>query len=120
MLVLDPQALPMPPAVNIVRAHLLDRCADERSLILVDLLLVPDEFATDLLKRRVELEIGGQHRQVCSAEDLILLKLLAGRSKDLEDIRGIRRIQGDAIDVPYIEIWVDRLRCRENWRLVSS
>ena len=31
-------------------------------------------------------------------EDLVVTKILAGRPKDVEDVRGILRVRGDAID----------------------
>lgn len=38
----------------------------------------------------------------CSAEDLIVLKAFANRSKDWLDVEGIVIRQGDCLDVPYI------------------
>ena len=61
--------------------------------------------------------VAGRERWVCSSEDLIVLKLVSGRVKDLEDVRGIRRIQEGANDGEYVEEWARRLNCLENWRI---
>lgn len=118
--VLEPQTLPMPPEINIVRAHLLDKSAHNPAIILVDLLVLSEAIAASLLKRRVSMTVAGIPRWVCSPEDLILLKLLSGRVKDLEDVRGIRRIQGTAIDEAYLQDWVPRLHCEATWRQIIS
>jgi predicted nucleotidyltransferase len=41
---------------------------------------------------------AGQVVPVLSPTDLVVTKLLAGRAKDLDDIRGVLRRQGDAFD----------------------
>ncbi len=89
---LEPQLLPMPPEINIIRAHLLDKQAKDPTIILVDLLLLSAEFAASLRARRVAMAVAGKIRWVSSPEDLIVLKLLSGRVKDIEDARGICRI----------------------------
>jgi hypothetical protein len=113
---MEPQTLPMPPEINIVRAHLLDNQAQPPAIILVDLLLLSDGFAASLQERRVQVPIGGAPRWVCSVEDLILLKLLSGRPKDLEDVRGVRRIQQGSIDETYLQTWASHLKCADAWR----
>jgi hypothetical protein len=116
--IMEPQSLPMPPEINIVRAHLLDKSAQPPAIILVDLLLVSEQFAVSLRSRRVEVSIAAAPRWVCSAEDLIVLKLLSGRVKDLEDVRGIRRVQQESIDEAYVQTWAVRLHCEDIWRSV--
>jgi hypothetical protein len=47
--------------------------------------------------------------RVASPEDLIVLKLIADRPKDQEDLRGLARLP--SIDWSYVE------RCAEEWRV---
>jgi hypothetical protein len=54
-----------------------------------------EEFANDA----IEVSIEGMAVPFISAVDLIVTKILAGRPKDLEDVRGIILAQGDALDV---------------------
>ena len=117
---LDPQTLPMPPEMNIIRAHLLDKNSSEPAIILVDLLLLNSVFAASLQARRVAMNVAGRERWVCSCEDLIILKLISGRVKDLEDVRGILRVQHGTIDMAYVDNWSLRLNCQQNWHTVHG
>ena len=47
-------------------------------------------------------DIGGLVVPVIGPEELIVTKILAGRSKDLEDVQGIVRAQGDALNLERI------------------
>jgi hypothetical protein len=100
--------------------HLIDKQATEPAIILVDLLLLTSEFAASLQARRVVMTVAGRERWVCSAEDLIVLKLMSGRVKDLEDVHGIRRVQEGAINAKYVEEWAGRLNCQANWQIVCG
>jgi len=52
-------------------------------------------------------EVGpGQSVRVCSAEDLVIHKSVAGRPQDLRDIEGIIYRQGDRLDAGYIRSWL--------------
>jgi hypothetical protein len=44
-----------------------------------------------------------------SAEDLILLKLRAGRPTDFDDVIGIVERVGEALDLRYLSVWARRL-----------
>ena len=51
------------------------------------------------LQRAVQVEIApGLSVPVISAEDLVVTKVLAGRSKDLDDVRGVLAAQSDHLD----------------------
>jgi hypothetical protein len=54
-----------------------------------------EEFARDA----VEVTVEGTPVPFISPVDLIVTKILAGRPKDLEDVRGIVLAQGDGLDV---------------------
>lgn len=44
--------------------------------------------------------------RVCSAEDLIIPKCVAGRPKDVRDVEGVIARPGESLDVKYIRKWV--------------
>jgi hypothetical protein len=46
--------------------------------------------------------IEGTTVPVASAEDIIVMKLLAGRPKDVEDVVAIAAAQGERLDIAYI------------------
>ena len=44
--------------------------------------------------------------KICSAEDLIIYKAIAGRVQDVQDIEGVIVRQGNRLDTPYIRQWL--------------
>lgn len=85
-----------------IQAYVGDRAID------VDIFLAETEFQRHLLTRRQRHEAEGLDAWFVSPEDLILLKLLAGRPKDRLDIADIVFIQG-ALDEAYLRDWATRL-----------
>jgi predicted nucleotidyltransferase len=95
---------------------LFDGVADvvERSFILplrhrstgvkVDLALGLSGFEQQLIRRASPLDIAGQQISVAQAEDLIILKCLAGRPQDDQDLEGILMVHGNRLN------WDDCLR----------
>lgn len=56
----------------------------------------------DFLARAVRVDVGGVMVPVLTAEDLIVTKVLAGRPKDVEDIRGVLAERGERLDLARI------------------
>jgi hypothetical protein len=66
----------------------------------LDLVLGGPGLEEDFLRRAVPVEVApGLDVPMISAEDLLVTKMLAGRSKDLDDVRGILAAQGASLDV---------------------
>ncbi|MCX6552748.1 MAG: nucleotidyltransferase [Acidobacteria bacterium] len=65
----------------------------------VDVVLAGPGLEDEFLARAVVVDIDGMPIPVISAEDLIVTKILAGRSKDIDDIRGVLAERGDRVDV---------------------
>ncbi|HET7875892.1 MAG TPA: hypothetical protein VFN71_10235 [Methylomirabilota bacterium] len=62
------------------------------------------------MARAIEYDLGdGRRVRLCSAEDLIIHKALAGPPQDLLDIEGIVARQGGALDVAYLRRWLEEL-----------
>jgi len=73
----------------------------------LDLLLAETAFdETAIHRARIVGVSGGLSVRVCSAEDLLIYKLIATRPRDHEDARGIVRRQGDKLDDDYIIDWL--------------
>lgn len=69
-----------------------------------------DRFLLGVLSRAVPATIQrGLRVPVITPEDLIVMKTLAGRDKDVEDIAEIEHGMGDKLDYEYIRKAVDRL-----------
>src|SRR6185295_18246737 len=65
----------------------------------LDLVLAGPGLEEEFLARSVEFLESGVVIRVISPEDLLVTKILAGRSKDLEDVNGILREQGEHLDL---------------------
>ncbi|HEX7705229.1 MAG TPA: nucleotidyltransferase [Thermoanaerobaculia bacterium] len=52
-----------------------------------------------MLDRAISVQVEGTTVPVISPEDLIVTKVLAGRSKDIEDIRGVLLQRGASLDL---------------------
>lgn len=73
----------------------------------LDIMLADNLFDETAIGRAKVIEAQpGQRIRVCSAEDLILYKLLSVRTKDRADVEGIIRRQGNALDDRYVEQWL--------------
>jgi predicted nucleotidyltransferase len=73
----------------------------------VDIALGLPGYEDEVLRRAVEYSIApGSSLYICSAEDLIIHKAVAGRAQDIRDIEGIIYRQGDRLDGDYIRRWL--------------
>jgi predicted nucleotidyltransferase len=75
----------------------------------LDLLFANDRQSQSALARRQALQLLGVSLYVCSPEDLILLKLKAGRPHDFEDVLGIIKNPHLHVDLDYLWSWADQL-----------
>jgi hypothetical protein len=74
----------------------------------VDIFLVETPFQQSLIQRRRRAPADGIDMWVASAEDLILLKLVASRRRDLVDVADILFMQGQ-LDEKYMRRWATEL-----------
>ena len=66
----------------------------------LDVVLAGPGLEQQFIEAAVHMDIGGGVRvPFIRAEDLIVTKILAGRPKDLDDVRGILLEQGERLDV---------------------
>lgn len=75
----------------------------------VDIFLAETPFLKSVLERRELEKVEGRDVYVVTAEDLILLKLIAHRPRDLIDIADVRFTQGE-LDEAYLREWAISLR----------
>lgn len=74
----------------------------------IDLFLVQGEFLTSALNRRRTARFAGRDAWFLAAEDLILLKLIAGRRKDQLDVEEILKVTRE-LDLEHLRNWATRL-----------
>jgi hypothetical protein len=91
----------------------LDFARQTRMLLLtvedvdVDVALALRGYEDSLFERSRSYEVEpGRFLTICSSEDLVIHKALAGRPQDISDIQGVIDRQGDRLDVQYIRSWL--------------
>jgi hypothetical protein len=69
-----------------------------------------DPFQQERFRRRVAIAIPqiGQQVYLPTPEDVVVQKVRWGRPKDLEDAKDVVAVQGEALDMQYIETWCTR------------
>lgn len=77
-----------------------------------DLFVVNGEFLESAVARARRTTIGPSRVRVMAPEDIILLKLIASRRKDLADVEEIVALCRD-LDVSYLRGWAARLGVRD-------
>jgi hypothetical protein len=83
----------------------------------VDLVVRKDRpFSEVEFGRRRPVELFGQLVMMATAEDVLLAKLewaaTSGSDRQLDDARGMVRVQGDRLDLDHLRTWADRLGVR--------
>lgn len=74
----------------------------------VDISLGVPGYEDEIMHRAVAYELArGKSIRICSAEDLIIHKCVAGRGKDLTDIERVIQKRGGKLEVAYIRHWLN-------------
>ncbi len=89
--------------------------------VIVDFLLALPGYEGNIVERAIQMDLGGWSAWICSAEDLIIQKVVAGRGKDWPDVESLLIEQWDNLDHPYIEDWLDQFaRALEDPELLTK
>lgn len=84
-----------------------------------DLLIAGTEYQREAIERaRVE-SVGDRTLRILRIEDVIVHKLIAGRTQDLADIEAILAA-GSAIDAAYVERWAEFWDVLVEWNRARS
>lgn len=109
------------PLVRLITEHFPSRSADPvdfaaktRMVLItasngveVDISLALPGYEDQLFARAVDYEIEpGRTLRLCSAEDLIIHKCVAGRPQDISDVQSVVKRQGKKLDTAYIRRWL--------------
>jgi hypothetical protein len=68
----------------------------------LDIVLAGSGLEEEFLQRAISIDVSGSLVPVISPEDLIITKILAGRPKDIEDIRGVINERRSSLDAARI------------------
>lgn len=83
----------------------------------VDVFLAESEFQQSVLARRREHRVAGKRAWFVSPEDLVLLKLIASRTRDLADVEDIL-LANPELDNAYMQRWAGPLGVENQLRSV--
>ena len=91
----------------------------------VDFIIPPfEDFNLEEFERRQLIEVGDLHLSVVSPEDIVIAKLRwakTGQSeRQIEDAASVVRVQGENLNLSYIEKWVRRLGLDDEWVSVCA
>ncbi len=88
-----------------VRDRMVLPCGEPESGFRVDFIFSSTPFEQQAIEHARAIRIGGTDVHFASPEDLIIHKMVAGRPRDEEDVRGILLKTPD-IDFVYVEHWL--------------
>jgi len=89
--------------------------------VAVDVILASTDLEESAWRRRKRRRVFGRTVNMPSPEDLILLKVIPGRPRDLEDVKGIVASFGPELDRTYLRRWAQRLCDRaEDMRIMRQ
>jgi len=83
--------------------------SDQPSAIRVDLIFSFTPYEAQAIRRAISLRVLDTPVRFATAEDLIIHKLVAGRPRDLEDVRGVVTRQKH-LDETYLKHWLPTFR----------
>lgn len=82
---------------------------DDASGVRIDLILSWTPFEAQAIGRAEPVTVDGHTYRVATAEDLVVMKVLAGRPRDLEDVAGVL-VRHPDLDTGYVERWLRAFR----------
>lgn len=89
------------PEIFLTKTHVLPLMSPEGIKIDVIFGILP--FEQEAIQRAVEVTIDEYKVKYCSIEDLILLKIISNREKDISDVKEILKRQINRIDRSYLD-----------------
>jgi Domain of unknown function (DUF1814). len=79
------------------------------SRILLDVVFAGPGLEEEFLQRVIRVRIGRSMLPVISPEDLVITKILAGRPKDIDDVRGVLNERAEKLDLERIRGTLSRV-----------
>lgn len=80
-----------------------------------DIMLSEIEYQEWVIQRSQMVPMFNFQVPICSAEDLVILKLIANRRQDLLDIEKILERQAINLDKTYLKEWINYWNLKERW-----
>ena len=90
-----------PEFESIIRRSFILPLRHQDTGVPVDLAIGVSGLEQQVVSRATHVTIGDRQFAVATAEDLLVMKVLAGRPQDDQDIKGIVKVGGDSLDWDY-------------------
>ena len=91
-----------PEVSEVIESSFILPLIHDEAKVTVDLSLGLSGFEKQLIKRATDIELEGHSVPVTTSEDLILLKLCAGRQRDMDDISRLVYLRENDLDWEYL------------------
>lgn len=104
-LVRNIQLTPLVDPDTFTRQTMVLPCADPGTGIRVDLIFSSSPYEQQAMSRARTVKIGQAHVRFASVEDLVIHKLIAGRARDLEDVKSVL-VKNPGKDLNYVRHWL--------------
>jgi len=101
------QVLADSPADFVARTLVLP-CLEPASGIRVDLIFSYSAYELQAIPRARVITVGQTQVRFASAEDLVIHELVAGRPRDIDDVRSIV-LKNPGLDAGYVQLWLREL-----------
>ena len=80
-----------------------------RAGVRVDLVVAGLPYEESAIRRAVPIDVAGTTVRLCTAEDLVLHKIISDRPRDRDDVEGIIVRQGPRLDRAYLDPLIEQL-----------
>jgi len=94
-------------AAEFARKNLALLLRHTQSGVNIDIILGMLPFECEIVERSQVIQISGLSLRLPTPEDLVIMKIIAHRTKDLEDIRGLLK-NNPALDKARVRHWVEQ------------
>ncbi|HEU4385922.1 MAG TPA: nucleotidyl transferase AbiEii/AbiGii toxin family protein [Anaeromyxobacteraceae bacterium] len=98
---------PLVDPESFTRRTLVLPCQDERTKLRVDFILSFSPYERQAIDRARLVTMGSAAVRFATAEDLVIHKMIAGRPRDVEDVKGVLR-KNPGLDRAYVSEWLKR------------
>jgi hypothetical protein len=94
-----------PEPAEFVRETMVLPALDERTGIRVDFVFSATDYERQAISRSRPVDLGGVKVSFAAVEDVVIHKLVAGRPRDIDDVRGILA-KTSGLDREYVGRWL--------------
>lgn len=89
--------------------------------VIVDFLLALPGYEEKIIERAAQQDLGGFSAWICTAEDLIIQKVVAGRGRDWPDVEELLLARKGKLDYAYVKNWLSQFaEALDNPELVTQ